>query len=156
MQPTKAHILQRIGPRRRRGSEAVEMIATTAMLLTLILVLLTIMAYLIEYNQVNFATKQCARSIEITGTVPSQSELDMMFRNLLGDTEFLPREARNIEIEYIGINGGNKVQLKDTFTLTGEAIYRIHLINPGYYNGFKIDMPIHVHVVGMSEVYFPK
>ena len=137
----------------RTGSDAVEMVSTTAMLMIMILIILMILIYVLEFNMVNFATKKCARTIETSGTV-NMTTITNMYKEALGSTQYLPVTERKISVEADYIDSYRHIQLKDTFDVYGEAVYRVHVIRPGLYSGFHLDLPIKTHVVGMSEVYF--
>ena len=153
MQTLKAKIKKSMC-RRRSGSETIEMVANTALMIIFIAVLLLVLTYVVECAVVNFATNRCCRTVETSGRV-NEAELQQLFTKSLGTTEFLPKEKRKLTINYnAGRIGGGRIQLKDSFEVIGDAVYRVHLIKPGYAEGFYIDMPIRVTVHGMSEVYF--
>ncbi len=133
---------------KRKGSDTMEMVVHTAFYMVLILMIFLILIYMVEYCLVNFATNACARDIETTGVIPAN--LETKFKDILGTTEFLPRTERHISVS----PRKTRYQLKDTFSVTGEAVYRIHIIKPGLFEGFYVSLPIRVRVTGMSEVYF--
>lgn len=134
------------------GSEATEMVATTAMLVVFIMVGIMFLSYIVELNLVNTATKKVVRGIEITG-IANQSTMESNFEHFVGNNpQLLDRKVRISNVTYIS---GNKIQLKQTFRVTGSCTYRITLINPGSFTGYVIDMPISSTIAGMSEVYWP-
>lgn len=136
----------------KRGSEATEMVATTAMLVVFIMVGIMFLSYVMELSLINTATKKVVRGIEITG-IANQSVMEDNFDHFVGNNpQLLDKEVRISNVTYVS---GNKIQLKQTFRVTGSCIYRVTLINPGGFTGYSIDMPISSTVSGMSEVYWP-
>lgn len=134
------------------GSEATEMVATTAMLVVFIMVGIMFLSYVMEVSLVNTATKKVVRGIEITG-IANQSIMDTNFDHFLGNNpQLLNKKVRISNVTYVS---GNKIQLKQTFRVTGSCTYRITLINPGSFTGYSLDLPISSSISGMSEVYWP-
>lgn len=133
------------------GSEAIEMVWSTATLASFILIGLMFLTYVVELNLVNTATKRVVRNIEVTGAV-STHEMNRIFNDFLGPTTSLT--DRKIEISNVEYCQGNKIQLKDTFRCTGSATYVVPLIEPGHFSEFKISLPIKTAVSGMSECYW--
>ena len=135
------------------GSEAIEMLSTTAMLVCFILIGLMFLTYVMELTMVNTATKKVVREIEVTG-VANQSTMSSRFDEMLGSSTQL--KDRSVSISNVTFEGGtNRIQLKRTFMVTGKCTYTVSLINPGHITGWSIDMPIVTRVSGMSEVYWP-
>lgn len=132
------------------GSEATEMVATTAMLVCFILIAVMILSYLMAYNNVNFATKRVARNVEVTG-IADTSNMLAQFNSMLGDNETLI--DRRLSLTNVTYTAGNRIQLKDTFRVTTRCNYIIQLINPGSFDGYRLTLPIRCSVTGMSEVY---
>lgn len=131
------------------GSEAVEMVTTTAMLVFFIIIAISIFSYVIQLNNVNYATKQVARQVEVSGTY-NQSRAQSLFDSCTSTS----LENKKVSISNVSFVHGNKIQLKDTFRITGKCTYVIQLINPGSFTGYKVIMPITCVVTGMSEVYW--
>lgn len=135
-----------------RGSEATEMVYTTAQMMIFVMCALMILVYIVEANAVHFATRRVTRNIETSGVVQMEA-MRNLYISTLGDTEFLPKSERKLTVN-ARYKSGNKIQLKNTFEVIGDAVYRVHLIKPGVYEGFKLDLPIRVTITGMSEVYW--
>lgn len=135
------------------GSEAVEMVSTTAMLMCFILIAMSMLSYVMELNLVNTATKRVVRQIEVTG-VANASTMSSTFNQMLGSsTQLANREVKISDVTYHS-SGTGHIQLKDTFKVTGSCVYNIKLINPGNFSGYTISMPIKTSVTGISEVYW--
>lgn len=135
------------------GSEAVEMVTTTAMLVVFIMVAIMFLSYIVQLNMVNTATKRVVRQIEVTG-IANQSTMESSFDRFLGNSAQITNRRVNISNVTYDDSGRQTIQLKSTFRVTGSCTYIIQLINPGSYDGFKIELPIRSTVSGMSEVYW--
>lgn len=135
----------------KKGSEAIEMVATTAMMIALIMVGLMILSYAVEWNTISFAAKRVCRDIEVSGQV---TDIQSKFDSLIGNSDLIT--DRNIEVnnvEYFDA-GAKTIQLKKTFRLSASVTYNIPLVKPGTLSGFSIQLPIKTSVTGMSEVYW--
>lgn len=135
----------------KKGSEAIEMVTTSAMMIALIIVGLMILSYAIEWNNVSFAAKRVCRNIEVTGQV---SDIQSKFNTLIGSTSTVTDRSIEVNnVEYFDA-ASKKIQLKKTFRLSATVTYNIPLINPGSFTGITVRMPIKTSVTGMSEVYW--
>lgn len=135
------------------GSEAIEMVTTTAMLVLFIMIAIMFLSYIMQLNLVNTATKKVVRQIEVTG-IANQSTMESSFDRFLGSSnQMVNRQVSISNVSYKDA-GRRTIQLKSTFRVTGSCTYIIQLINPGSYTGFKIELPIISTVSGMSEVYW--
>ena len=145
----------------RDGSEAVEMVYTTASLLAFILVALMVFSYVFAQYQVTMATRRICRNIEVTGQVPRDSEMLETFKGFLSG-ECFSRNSHEICISNVNVpredadryRSRRQIQLTGTFTITGKCKYVIQLLNPGSFTGYSIKLPLASTVTGMSEVYF--
>lgn len=133
------------------GSEAVEMVWSTAMLVFFVMVALTFLIYVLELTMVNSATKSAARMAESSGMIDMPA-MEAQFNSFLGNSSQLV--DRNLEVRNVNYFSDNKVQLKDTFTVIGSCTYRINFLSSNPYGLFRIDLPIASSVVGMSERYW--
>lgn len=135
------------------GSEAIEMLSTTAMLVCFILIGLMFLSYVMQLTMVNTATKKVVREIEVTG-IANQTTMSSQFNEMLGSSTQL--KDRSVSISNVTFESGTeRIQLKRTFMVTGKCTYTVSLINPGHITGWSIDMPIVSRVSGMSEMYWP-
>ena len=142
----------------KNGSDATEMVVTTAMLAVFIMLCLMILIYILEANMVHFATLKVTRNIETLGYYTDAGAQDMYVK-ALGETEYLPKAKRVIKIRtnpLFSFKSGSqtRIKLKGTFDVTGEAVYRVKVVHPGVFDGFNIDLPIKVNITGMSEKYW--
>ena len=135
------------------GSEVMEMVSTTIMLVCFIMIGLMFLTYVMQLTVVNTATKKVVREIEVTGQA-TQSAMNDRFNEMLGTSAQLT--DRSVSISNVSyMDGISKIQLKRTFMVTGKCTYKVTLINPGNITGWSIDLPIVSRVSGMSEVYWP-
>ncbi len=134
------------------GSEAVEMISTTTMIVIFLLVAFMFFTYVFEMQLCATATQRVVRQSEVAGAI-YLDDMNAKFSAYLGSDDVLYN--KNLEIvRATYIPGTNHIQLKNTFAVRGSCVYRLHLVNPGSYSGFYIDLPISTEQRGMSEVYW--
>lgn len=134
------------------GSEVIEMVWTTMMLVCFIMIGLMLLTYVMQLTVVNTATKKVVREIEVTGQA-TQSTMNARFNEMLGSSDQL--KDRSVSISNVSfMSGTNHIQLKHTFMVTGKCTYTVSLINPGNITEVSIDMPIVSRVSGMSEWYW--
>lgn len=136
----------------KSGSETIEMIGSTAVMMFLILVAVVLLSYIFEYNLVNTATKKVTRGIETTG-IWNAADAREFFTAHLGSGDQLAGHEVTIDAPRMR---SSRIQLKDTFKVTGKVNYTVPIIHPLGYNGFTMSFPIKSTVSGMSEVYFPR
>lgn len=135
------------------GSEVIEMVWATMMLVCFIMIGLMLLTYVMQLTIVNTATKKVVREIEVTGQA-TQSTMNARFNEMLGSSDqLIDRSVSISNVSYV--DGTNKIQLKRTFMVTGKCTYTVDLVNPGNITGWQIPMPIVSRVSGMSEVYWP-
>ena len=146
----------------RDGSEAVEMVYTTASLMAFILVALMVFSYVFAQYQVTMVTRRICRNIEVTGQVPRELEMLETFKDFLSG-ECFSRGSHEISVYDVHVPHiddedryirDRQIQLTGTFTVTGKCEYVIQLLNPGSFTGYSIKLPLASTVTGMSEVYF--
>lgn len=139
----------------RDGSEAVEMVYSTAMLCGLLLSALLILTYAIQTNRVSYACKRIARYIEVSGQA-NQSDMDILLRELLPNADAINAQVR-VNSEWLD-PARRRIQLRDNFTVTVTAAYKIALVNPGNLERDNthiiVPVPITVKVNGQSEIYW--
>ena len=143
MAVTKIRILLR----EKKGDEAVSFLLTTAMLVLIFATLISAMIYIMQYYNASYICRRVVRSIEITG-VNNETE-----------TKSIVDQMKSPDLQDIGVQvdavyfSGKEIQLRQTFSVTLTASYRITILELGE-NPITVDLPIKVKVAGMSEVYF--
>ncbi|MPM97011.1 hypothetical protein SDC9_144182 [bioreactor metagenome] len=133
--------------REKKGDEAVSFLMTTAMLVLIFAVLVSAMIYIMQYYNASYMCRRVVRSIEITG-VYDEAEARSLISSLSGSD----MEDINIQVDAVYYSG-NKIQLRQTFSVTLTSSYRIAILTLGE-NPITVDLPIRVKVAGMSEVYW--
>ena len=142
--------------RDKDGSDTVEMVATTTMLVAFILVAFLFFAYIFEVELCASATRRVVRDVEVAGVIDPDKINESFKKYLTGSDEVLRKKEAKV-IRATLIDGTNHIQLEDTFTSMGSCEYRLRLINPGSYEeGFCVYIPINTEQRGMSEVFWLK
>jgi hypothetical protein len=133
--------------RQKKGDEAVSFLLTTAMLVFVFVTLISAMIYIMHYYDASYICRRVVRSIEITGLydeTETSSIVDDMAGSGFEDIDVL------VDAVYFS---GRKIQLRQTFSVTLTASYKITILELGE-NPITVDLPIRVKVSGMSEVYW--
>jgi hypothetical protein len=133
--------------RQKKGDEAVSFLMTTAMLVFIFAVLVSAMIYIMHYYDASYLCRRVVRSIEITG-VYDEAET----RSIVDDMAGSGLEDIDVQVDAVYFSG-NKIQLRQTFSTTLTAGYKITVFQLGT-NPVEVTLPIKVKVPGMSEVYW--
>jgi len=133
--------------RQKKGDEAVSFLFTTALLVFVFVTLISAMIYIMHYYDASYICRRVVRSIEITG-VYDETET----RNIVDDMAGSGFEDIDVEVDAVYFSG-RKIQLRQTFSVTLTASYKITILEFGG-NPITVDLPIRVKVTGMSEVYW--
>jgi hypothetical protein len=133
--------------RQKKGDEAVSFLLTTAMLVFVFATLISAMIYIMQYYNASYICRRVVRSIEIAG---KYDEAETM--NIVNSMTSSGLEDIDIQVDAVYFSG-NKIQLRQTFSVTLTANYRITILELGE-NPVMITLPIKVKVAGMSEVFW--
>lgn len=133
--------------RQKKGDEAVSFLLTTAMLVFVFVTLISAMIYIMHYYDASYICRRVVRSIEITG-VYDETET----RSIVDDMAGSGFEDIDVQVDAVYFSG-RKIQLRQTFSVTLTASYKITILELGE-NPITVDLPIRVKVNGMSEVYW--
>ena len=138
-----------------RGSEAVEMVASVAILCLLVMSLMMILSYTLQANQVAYGAKRIARVIEVSGQV-TQSQLDEQAKALIPNWDAINGRIRLANADYSdgGDSAKGRIQLRHKFNVVIDGTYQVVLANPGFGGQISLPLGIHVNVAGQSEVYW--
>lgn len=137
----------------KSGSEVIEMIYSTFVLIMLILSTMLIIGYAIQVNQVSYAGKRVARYIEVAGQA-DQTDIDILLRELLPNTSTLGATVTVTADNWENL-ALRKIQLRENFKVHISASYPLTLANPGDGSAaLTIGFPINVYINGQSEVYW--
>lgn len=133
--------------RQKKGDEAVSFLLTTAMLVLIFVTLISAMIYIMQYYDASYLCRRVVRSIEITGVYDETETRDIIDRMKNSDLEDIDVQ---VDAAYFS---GKKIQLRQTFSVTLAASYKITILELGE-NPIVMNLPIRVKVAGMSEVYW--
>jgi len=133
--------------RQKKGDEAVSFLLTTAMLVLIFVTLISAMIYIMQYYDASYLCRRVVRSIEITGVYDETETRDIIDRMKSSDLEDIDVQ---VDAAYFS---GKKIQLRQTFSVTLTASYKITILELGE-NPIVMNLPIRVKVAGMSEVYW--
>lgn len=138
-----------------KGSEAVEMVASTAFICIMLMSLMMILTYAIQLNQVSYAAKRIVRGIEISG-MANKKELEDSLGTFIHNKDALKLEIKADAPD--GWYGGtdDKIQLRNHVVVTIEGSYPLLLANPGFGDNmlWELRLPIRVAVSGQVERYW--
>lgn len=133
--------------REKKGDEAVSFLLTTAMLIFIFATLVSAMIYIMQYYNASYICRRVVRNIEITGRYDE------------AETKNIVNQMKSPDLEDIGVQvdavyfSGREIQLRQTFSVTLTASYRITILEFGE-NPIVVELPIKVKVAGMSEVFW--
>lgn len=133
--------------RQKEGDEAVSFLLTTAMLVLIFVTLISAMIYIMQYYNASYLCRRVVRSIEITGVYDETETRDIIDQMKNSDLEDIDVQ---VDAAYFS---GRKIQLRQTFSVTLTASYKITILELGA-NPIVMNLPIRVKVAGMSEVYW--
>lgn len=133
--------------RRKDGDSAVEFIMTSAVLILVFAMLVSALVYVTQYYNASFICRKVVRNIEVSGQY-NAAEVNALADELGGDA--LTNLRVRVSASYFS---GQKIQLRDDFTVSLTATYRIAILRFGR-TPLYISLPIRVRLVGMSEVYW--
>lgn len=133
--------------RQKKGDEAVSFLLTTAMLVLIFVTLISAMIYIMQYYDASYLCRRVVRSIEITGVYDETETRDIINQMKNSDMEDIDVQ---VDAAYFS---GRKIQLRQTFSVTLTASYKITILELGE-NPIVMNLPIRVKVAGMSEVFW--
>ena len=88
------------------GSEVIEMVWTTMMLVCFIMIGLMLLTYVMQLTVVNTATKKVVREIEVTGQA-TQATMNARFNEMLGSSAQL--KDRSVSISNVSFMSGTNI-----------------------------------------------
>jgi hypothetical protein len=124
-----------------------EFIMTSAVLILVFAMLVSALVYVIQYYNASFICRKVVRSIEVSGQY-NAAEVNNLVDDLGGDA--LTNLRVSVSASYFS---GRKIQLRNSFTVTLTATYRIAILRFGS-SPLYLNLPIKVRLAGMSEVYW--
>ena len=133
----------------RRGSAYYELIIKTLVVITLMATVMSFLSIFTAYLNLNHMCRRVVRVVELEGQV-SDKAYDVFYR--LKEQTGLSPEMTIENVQYC--NGSQKIQLRDTFTVTMTDSYAFTLFKPSFAPPVQINIPMKVSITGMSEKYW--
>lgn len=133
----------------RKGSAYYELIIKTLVVITLMATVMSFLSIFTAYLNLNHMCRRVVRVVELEGQV-SNNAYDVFYR--LKEQTGLSPEMTIENVEYC--DGSQKIQLRDTFTVTMIDSYAFTLFKPSFTPPVQINIPMKVSITGMSEKYW--
>ena len=133
----------------RRGSAYYELIIKTLVVITLMATLISFLSIFTAYLNLSHMCRRVVRVVELEGQV-SDKAYDVFYR--LKEQTGLSPEMTVENVQYC--DGSQKIQLRDTFTITMTYNYAFTLFKPSFAPPVQINIPMKVSITGMSEKYW--
>ena len=133
----------------RRGSAYYELIIKTLVVITLMATVMSFLSIFTAYLNLNHMCRRVVRVVELEGQV-SDKAYDVFYR--LKEQTGLSPEMTIEDVQYC--DGSQKIQLRDTFTVTMTDSYVFTLFKPSFAPPVQINIPMKVSITGMSEKYW--
>lgn len=133
----------------RKGSAYYELIIKTLVVITLMATVMSFLSIFTAYLNLNHMCRRVVRVVELEGQV-SDNAYDVFYR--LKEQTGLSPEMTIEDVEYC--DGSQKIQLRDTFTVTMTDSYAFIFFKPSFTPPVQINIPMKVSITGMSEKYW--
>lgn len=134
----------------RRGSSYYELIIKTFVIITLLATVLSFLSIFTTYLNLNHICRRVVRVVELEGQV-SDTVYDVFYK-LKEQTNLSP--TMSIEDVTYCDEQNQKIQLRDTFTVTMEYNHVFTIFRPSSAPPVQIVIPMKVRIAGMSEKYW--
>ena len=132
----------------RKGSSYFDLIIKTLVVITLMATVMSFLSIFTTYLNLNHVCRRVVRVVELEGQV-SDKAYDVFYR--LKQQTGLSPEMTVEDVEYCE---GQKIQLRDTFTVTMEYSHPFTIFMPSFAPPVQIHIPMKVSISGMSEVFW--
>jgi hypothetical protein len=120
----------------------------TLVVITLMVTVLSFLSIFTTYLDLNHICRRVVRVVELEGQV-SDKAYDVFYR-LKQQTGLSPE----MTVEDVDYHDGQKIQLRDTFTITMTYSHPFTIFTPSFAPPVKIMIPMRVSITGMSEKYW--
>ena len=132
----------------RKGSSYFDLMVKTLVVITLMVTVMSFLSIFTTYLNLNHICRRVVRVIELEGQV-SDKAYDVFYR-LKQQTGLSPE----MTVEDVDYYDGQKIQLRDTFTITMTYSHPFTIFTPSFAPPVKIMIPMKVSITGMSEKYW--
>ena len=132
----------------KKGSSYFDLIIKTLVVLSLMVTVMSFLSVFTTYLNLNHVCRRVVRVVELEGQV-SDRAYDVFYR--LKQQTGLSPEMTIEDVEYLE---DQKIQLRDTFTVTMTYSYPFTIFTPSFAPPVEILIPMKVSITGMSEKYW--
>jgi len=132
----------------RKGSSYFDLMIKTLVVITLMVTVISFLSVFTTYLNMDHICRRVVRVVELDGQVSDQA-YDVF--NLLKQQTGLSPEMTVENVEYCE---DQKIQLRDTFTITMAYSYPFTVFTPSFSPPVVIEIPMKVSITGMSEHYW--
>ncbi|AOT68762.1 DUF4320 family protein [Geosporobacter ferrireducens] len=132
----------------KKGSSYFDLIIKTLVVLSLMVTVMSFLSVFTTYLNLNHVCRRVVRVVELEGQV-SDRAYDVFYR-LKQQTGLSPE----MTVENVSYCEDQKIQLRDTFTVTMTYSYPFTIFTPSFAPPVEIRIPMKVSITGMSEKYW--
>lgn len=132
----------------KKGSSYFDLMIKTLVVITLMVTVMSFLSIFTTYLNLNHVCRRVVRVVELEGQV-SDKAYDVFYR-LKQQTGLSPE----MTVEDVQYCDGQKIQLRDTFTVTMEYSHPFTIFMPSFAPPVQIMIPMRVSITGMSEKYW--
>ncbi|SHJ20352.1 protein of unknown function [Geosporobacter subterraneus DSM 17957] len=132
----------------KKGSSYFDLIIKTLVVLSLMVTVMSFLSVFTTYLNLNHVCRRVVRVVELEGQV-SDRAYDVFYR-LKQQTDLSPE----MTVENVSYCEDQKIQLRDTFTVTMTYSYPFTIFTPSFAPPVEIRIPMKVSITGMSEKYW--
>lgn len=132
----------------KKGSSYFDLMIKTLVVLSLMVTVMSFLSVFTTYLNLNHICRRVVRVVELEGQV-SDRAFDVFYR--LKQQTGLSPEMTVEDVEYCT---EQKIQLRDTFTVTMTYSYPFTIFTPSFAPPLEIQIPMKVSITGMSEKYW--
>lgn len=141
----------------RRGDIYVSTILSVLVFVVIMITFVNLAGIFTTYQSLSYLTKNVARSVELAGSVDGTVEAAISRADSELTSDFCAglESTDSGDIVSASFIQGNRIQLRDSFTVTCRCVYKVPIITPQLgLEPVTIDIQLAVSIEGMSEVYW--
>jgi hypothetical protein len=132
----------------KKGSSYFDLMIKTLVVITLMVTVVSFLSVFTTYLNLDHICRRVVRVVELDGQV-SDLAYDV-FNHLKQQTGLSPE----MTVENVEYCEDQKIQLRDTFTITMTYSYPFTIFTPSFSPPVVIEIPMKVSITGMSEHYW--
>lgn len=132
----------------RKGSSYFDLMIKTLVVLTLMVTVMSFLSIFTTYIELNHICRRVVRVVELEGEASDKAQ-DVFYR-LKQQTGLSP----DMIVEDVTYVGNQKIQLRDTFTITMTYSHPFTIFAPSFAPPVVVQIPMKVSITGMSEHFW--